>query len=204
MDQKNCVALNLSSEGTCVIQTNCDGVDLESFEFAFDCAMANDKVQRHSFGFGGFDAQEEFDTSVKCTTCNPPQSQHHVLVGTGSSDSNLDQSVDESSFVNKVESLTSEVGKLNETLSTLRSSVKKLKGEVLKAPAPAALAKISSSTREKKVAEQKKPIKLHLKTSRKRIVEDDDQNRDQDQDQDQDKNQGRNQDEDQDDEQDDS
>lgn len=81
---KNCVALDHSSEGTCVIRTNCVGIDTENFEFAFDCTTPKHEVQRHSFGFGGFDAQEEFDTSVKCTICEPPTDQHHVLVGTGS------------------------------------------------------------------------------------------------------------------------
>jgi len=67
-----------------VISTNCGGVNLDNFEFAFDCTTPTHEVQRHSFGFGGFDEQEEFDTSVKCTICEPPTDKHHVLVGTGS------------------------------------------------------------------------------------------------------------------------
>merc|ERR1711904_58718 len=61
------------TEGSCVLSTNCDGLDLSAFEFAFDCKAPDGVVQRHSFGFGGFDAQEEFDTSVKCSTCSEPQ-----------------------------------------------------------------------------------------------------------------------------------
>lgn len=88
----NCVALDLSSEGTCVIKTNCAGVDVENFEFAFDCTTPKHEVQRHSFGFGGFDAQEDFDTSVKCTICEPPTDTHHALVGTASSSKTSAQS----------------------------------------------------------------------------------------------------------------
>jgi len=338
---KNCITLNQSSEGTCVIKTNCNGVNLDSFEFAFDCTTAKQEVERHSFGFGGFDAQEEFDTSVKCTVCEPPTDQHHVLVGTGSSKSvnqktvlgstrsntdavqksksvsnsasngkkvndgsqakkdsseaekvvkygpnecvstyrnpaghcvmqtqcakenitdyefglicvdktgepvrhvfgkdsfdteesfdtliacekcvGLDDIADETSLVKQVESLTSEVENMNKTLSTLRTSVKKLKGEVFKAPAPApapsGLVKVSSSTKEESVSAHtgRKHMKLHLKSSRKHRSHeqkiqndeaadaDNDQERDQDQDQDDD--QDRDQDEDQDNQEDDS
>jgi len=59
--------------GTCVIQTNCAAeVNLDNVEFAFTCQLPN-MLQKHSFGKGGFDAVEEFDTSVKCDACGIPQ-----------------------------------------------------------------------------------------------------------------------------------
>lgn len=67
----NCVSVTRSSEGTCVITTECENLDVSQTEFAFDCVGKNNTV-RHSFGFGGFDTQEEFDTDLKCDECNSP------------------------------------------------------------------------------------------------------------------------------------
>lgn len=68
-----CVSLSLSTQGSCVIRTNCGKHDLNHFEFAFDCVRSpGEKIQTHSFGTGGFEAEEEFDTDVKCQKCTPP------------------------------------------------------------------------------------------------------------------------------------
>lgn len=40
--------------------------------FAFDCWSANGDIFRHSYGQGGFDEHEEFDTNVQCAQCHPP------------------------------------------------------------------------------------------------------------------------------------
>lgn len=69
---QNCVSLSLSPVGSCVVSTNCPGVDLDHFEFAFDCSTPSGGLLRHSFGMGGFDPVEEFDTDVKCQRCTPP------------------------------------------------------------------------------------------------------------------------------------
>jgi len=72
---ENCVSLSRSTQGTCVINTNCEGKSTEKFEFAFDCATtvaSKAQVQRHSFGEGGFDDVEEFDTEVQCQECVAP------------------------------------------------------------------------------------------------------------------------------------
>jgi hypothetical protein len=66
----NCVSVTRSSEGTCVITTDCENLDTSNTDFAFDCVGKN--TVRHSFGFGGFDTQEEFDTDLKCDECNIP------------------------------------------------------------------------------------------------------------------------------------
>lgn len=41
-------------------------------DFAFDCWSANGDIFRHSYGRGGFDEHEEFDTKVQCAQCHPP------------------------------------------------------------------------------------------------------------------------------------
>jgi hypothetical protein len=74
---QNCVTLSRSSAGSCVITTDCEGVDISQTEFAFDCIGQNHfnhngEVVRHSFGVGGFEAGEEFDTEVKCSRCAGP------------------------------------------------------------------------------------------------------------------------------------
>lgn len=75
----SCVALTRSTGGSCVISTNCQGADITQTEFAFDCV--NTEVVRHSFGVGGFEANEEFDTEVKCARCDLPTGVAHVKAG---------------------------------------------------------------------------------------------------------------------------
>lgn len=60
-----------SEAGTCVLSTSCQQQDTSQFEFAFDCHNSG-TIERHSFGLGGFDAEEEFDTEVKCASCAKP------------------------------------------------------------------------------------------------------------------------------------
>lgn len=66
---QNCVTLTRSSAGSCVISTDCEGADLSQTEFSFDCIRKGGEIVRHSFGTGGFDPSEEFDTEVKCDRC---------------------------------------------------------------------------------------------------------------------------------------
>jgi len=68
-----CISVTRSSEGSCVLATNCEGRDLSKFEFAFDCTLpTGGGLERHSFGLGGFDEVEEFDTDVHCDFCAAP------------------------------------------------------------------------------------------------------------------------------------
>eukprot|EP00747_Dinoflagellata_sp_TGD_P166674 gnl/TRDRNA2_/TRDRNA2_189828_c0_seq1.p1 gnl/TRDRNA2_/TRDRNA2_189828_c0~~gnl/TRDRNA2_/TRDRNA2_189828_c0_seq1.p1 ORF type:complete len:607 (-),score=229.89 gnl/TRDRNA2_/TRDRNA2_189828_c0_seq1:200-2020(-) len=70
----SCVSLTKSSAGSCVLTTNCANQDISRFEFAFDCTSQHGSaIQQHSFGVGGFDTEEEFDTEVKCDECLPPE-----------------------------------------------------------------------------------------------------------------------------------
>jgi len=55
------------------MSTDCVGVDTSKFEFTFDCETSPGERFRHSFGVGGFDDQEEFDTSIKCSKCIAPE-----------------------------------------------------------------------------------------------------------------------------------
>jgi len=71
---QNCVSLTRSSAGSCVLTTSCEGTDTSTTEFAFDCI--NQNVVRHSFGVGGFESNEEFDTEVKCGRCATASQQH--------------------------------------------------------------------------------------------------------------------------------
>jgi len=66
---QNCVSLTRSDAGSCVLATDCGAADLSKTEFAFDC-VGRDGIVRHSFGNGGFDSNEEFDTEVKCDRCD--------------------------------------------------------------------------------------------------------------------------------------
>lgn len=87
----NCVMVEKSSTGTCVLRTQCAAdVDLESTEFAFLCVLANGEVQKHSYGQGGFDAEESYDSSVACNQCmapnqTPPQVALHATSATAES-----------------------------------------------------------------------------------------------------------------------
>eukprot|EP00933_Yihiella_yeosuensis_P056084 TRINITY_DN5507_c0_g1_i1.p1 TRINITY_DN5507_c0_g1~~TRINITY_DN5507_c0_g1_i1.p1 ORF type:complete len:751 (-),score=269.19 TRINITY_DN5507_c0_g1_i1:146-2398(-) len=76
-----CVSVGRSGAGTCQLSTNCKGVDLSKFEFAFTCQnydrVHGTSVIRHSYGFGGFAEQEEFDTEVKCGRCGAPTPLPH-------------------------------------------------------------------------------------------------------------------------------
>jgi hypothetical protein len=68
----NCVQISRSSANSCVISTDCEGADLSKTEFAFNCVDQRGGVVRHSFGVGGFEANEEFDTEISCKHCFPP------------------------------------------------------------------------------------------------------------------------------------
>lgn len=76
-----CVSISRSQGGTCVIATNCgEGINLDTLEFAFDC-QTDAQIQKHSFGVGGFDLVEEFDTGIKCGQCKVPENHKvHKLV----------------------------------------------------------------------------------------------------------------------------
>jgi len=68
-----CVSVSRSSEqGTCVLSTQCGSVDISDVEFAFICFNPGTMLPHalHSFGSGGFDAEENFDTGVKCQKCS--------------------------------------------------------------------------------------------------------------------------------------
>lgn len=69
-----CVSVVRSRAGSCVVSTDCAGVDLSDFDFSFDCADTSDGHEMHTLGAGSFDEVEAYDTGVKCAQCLPPTS----------------------------------------------------------------------------------------------------------------------------------
>eukprot|EP00927_Polykrikos_kofoidii_P054833 TRINITY_DN4918_c0_g1_i1.p1 TRINITY_DN4918_c0_g1~~TRINITY_DN4918_c0_g1_i1.p1 ORF type:complete len:524 (-),score=65.33 TRINITY_DN4918_c0_g1_i1:149-1720(-) len=67
----DCVTLSRSTKGTCVLTTRCSSVDTSNTEFAFVCLNPANSLPHalHSYGRGGFDEEEMFDTGVHCETC---------------------------------------------------------------------------------------------------------------------------------------
>jgi len=76
---QNCVSIARSTVGSCVMTTNCEGQDLSKVDFAFDCVGTAAGIVRHSFGVGGFDSNEEFDTDVKCAKCEAVSAEDVVV-----------------------------------------------------------------------------------------------------------------------------
>lgn len=67
-----CVDISRTEEGTCAFRTSCGGANLSDVEFAFVCSNPGTALPHalHSFGRGGFAAEEVFDTGVPCTKCS--------------------------------------------------------------------------------------------------------------------------------------
>jgi len=67
----NCVRLSKSSLGTCVITLTCGAADVSQVDFSFVCINRNAALKKaqHSYGTGGFNADEVFDSGVACDSC---------------------------------------------------------------------------------------------------------------------------------------
>jgi len=74
---KKCISVERSASGSCIVHTNCHGLDLSQYDFKFDCVEGPAKRQTHSLGVGSFDETEDFDTDVQCQQCLPPQQHDH-------------------------------------------------------------------------------------------------------------------------------
>lgn len=66
-----CISVSRSvNTGSCVLRTKCTpDEDLSSVEFAFLCSEHGSR-SLHSFGIGGFGANETFDTGIRCDACS--------------------------------------------------------------------------------------------------------------------------------------
>lgn len=73
-----CVHVTKSPKGSCVISTHCVGLDTSHVEFAFNCVQRSGTTRRHTYGTGGFEPTEEFDSEEKCAQCeiSLPIGQH--------------------------------------------------------------------------------------------------------------------------------
>eukprot|EP00927_Polykrikos_kofoidii_P085224 TRINITY_DN91_c0_g2_i1.p1 TRINITY_DN91_c0_g2~~TRINITY_DN91_c0_g2_i1.p1 ORF type:complete len:515 (+),score=97.95 TRINITY_DN91_c0_g2_i1:80-1624(+) len=71
----DCVTVSRSAaKGSCILDTGrCEGQDISTVEFAFNCEGDDGEVIRHSFGVGGFDVGEVFDTEARCGKCQAPK-----------------------------------------------------------------------------------------------------------------------------------
>jgi len=71
----SCASVGRSDKGSCVISTNCGDKNISTLEFAFVCYNPGTSVPHalHSFGIGGFEANEVFDSGVRCIRCSTVQ-----------------------------------------------------------------------------------------------------------------------------------
>jgi len=71
----SCASVARSAKGSCVITTQCGSANISSLEFAFVCYNPGTSVPHalHSFGIGGFEANEVFDSGVRCQRCSTVQ-----------------------------------------------------------------------------------------------------------------------------------
>uniref|UniRef100_A0A7S1S373 Uncharacterized protein n=1 Tax=Alexandrium catenella TaxID=2925 RepID=A0A7S1S373_ALECA len=65
-----CVGLLKSNLGTCVIRADCGKADVSKVDFSFVCLSKEAVTKQHSYGVGGFDADEVFDSGVPCDGCS--------------------------------------------------------------------------------------------------------------------------------------
>lgn len=67
-----CVSLTRTAKGTCQLSTDCGSNNISATEFAFVCFNPGTNLPHalHSFGTGGFAAQETFDSGVECGRCS--------------------------------------------------------------------------------------------------------------------------------------
>jgi len=69
---EGCIGLSKSNLGTCVIAVACGERNISQVDVAFVCLnrAAQPKRTQHSYGTGGFDAEEVFDSGVQCDSCS--------------------------------------------------------------------------------------------------------------------------------------
>merc|ERR1719321_1683279 len=88
----SCVSVSRSNKGSCTISTNCGENNISALEFAFVCYNPGTSVPHalHSFGIGGFEASETFDSGVRCQRCSTVQ---NAFAGFDQSSMNLARSL---------------------------------------------------------------------------------------------------------------
>merc|ERR1719174_3065960 len=63
-----CVTTYKGPSGTCVMETSCEGENMEGFTYGLMCVKGSERV-RHVFMGDAFDPVESFDTLIDCDLC---------------------------------------------------------------------------------------------------------------------------------------
>jgi len=108
-----CIATYLSPHGTCMIRTRCRGIDLSSFAVGVTCIDTSGDYTRYLFGKNGFEAEELFDTTLKCKAC----------VGVGDQPSYQLSGLVPKTMVEDLNSLKTELSTLRKEVSLMKSSL---------------------------------------------------------------------------------
>mmetsp|Transcript_16787 Transcript_16787/g.46206 ORF Transcript_16787/g.46206 Transcript_16787/m.46206 type:complete len:364 (-) Transcript_16787:194-1285(-) len=107
-----CVSTYLSPLNTCIIKTRCRGVDLSNFAVGVTCLDQTGDYTRYLFGKNGFDAEEVFDTTLKCKAC----------IGVGDQPSYQLNGLIPKTIVEDLSSLKSELKSLRDEVTILKGS----------------------------------------------------------------------------------
>lgn len=117
---RGCVSTWRSSEGQCIMQTECEEEDIEGYNFGLVCVDTSGKPMKHVFGKGSFKARERFNTLIDC----------HECLG-------LEDIPDDVLLINDIHQVQPMVKELKDDMVTLTSGIDRLNAEVF-TPAPAA------------------------------------------------------------------
>jgi len=109
---KSCVATYLSESGSCLIQTRCAGIDISEFGVGVTCVDRAGDYTRYVFGKGGFQDEEIFDTTLRCSIC----------AGVGDAPAYQLRGVLPKTVIQDVSSLKAEVKLLRSEVATLRGN----------------------------------------------------------------------------------
>lgn len=117
---QGCISTWRSSEGQCIVQTECEEEDVEGYNFGLVCVDKSGKPEKHVFGKGSFTARERFNTLIDC----------HECLG-------LEDIPDDALLMNDIHHVQPMVKELQDDMHKLTSGIDRLNAAVF-TPAPAA------------------------------------------------------------------
>merc|ERR1719201_70235 len=174
----DCVSTYKSKEGHCIMQTNCKKADIANYEFGLVCVDKTGSPVRHLFGKDSFDAEETFDTLVKCDQC----------LG-------LEDIPDSIALNGEVAGMAKDISNLKDVLKNISTNVQMLNAKVFPAPpapapapgpavaksaAPAAAALVHHRTHHRHVHKKRNLRHSHKRHHHRRHEDDDDDDDDDD------------------------